>query len=342
MRFLSCLSVITISILPSIINAQNVGMGTATPTARLHVTDSSVLFSATGTVVMPAGNPPISGPGRRMMWYADKAAFRVGEVSSTEWDMVNIGTHSFAAGERTMAMGNYSVAFGYNTSAFGQTSVALGSQTRAEGHFSYAFGVLAEALAHNSMSMGLWTKAESYNEIVMGAYNSDYTPNSFFAWNLNDRLFVIGNGTSDAVRSDALVVLKSGKTGIGISTPSEALDVAGNIKLSGNIQNEAFIAPTLVNGWINYGAPHTNAAYYKDKEGRVHLRGLIKNGTATGGTILFTLPAGYRPSTSGQSVFAVISNNALGRVDVKANGDVVVIVGTNPFLSLDGISFRAD
>jgi hypothetical protein len=335
------LSVLAISILPSILNAQNVGVGTTTPVARLHVADSSVVFS--GPQIYPViGNPPVSGPGRRMMWYADKAAFRVGEVSSTEWDIDNIGTYSFAAGEKTMAWGNHSVAFGYNTAAFGSTSVALGSQTRAEGHFSYAFGVLAEALAHNSMSMGLWTKAKSYNEIVMGAYNSDYAPNSFFAWNLNDRLFVIGNGTSDAVRSDALVVLKSGKTGIGVSTPSEALDVAGNIKLSGSIQNDPFVTPALVNSWVNYGAQHATAAYYKDKEGTVHLRGLIKNGTATPGTVLFTLPAGYRPSTSGQSVFAVISNNELGRVDVKTNGDVVIIFGTNQFLSLDGISFRAD
>src|SRR6266404_369571 len=61
-------------------NAGNVGIGTSNPAARLHVADSSVLFSATGIVPGTPGNPPISGAGRRMMWYAGKAAFRVGYV----------------------------------------------------------------------------------------------------------------------------------------------------------------------------------------------------------------------------------------------------------------------
>lgn len=57
-------------------NAQ-VGIGTTTPLARLHVTDSSVLFSVAGDIPTTPGNPPICGPGRRMMWYPDKSAFRV-------------------------------------------------------------------------------------------------------------------------------------------------------------------------------------------------------------------------------------------------------------------------
>ena len=77
--------------------AQNVGVGTTSPLARFHVANSSVLFGAIGDAnLLSPGNPPISGAGRRMMWYPDKAAFRVGYVPAGEWDKVNIGNYSAA------------------------------------------------------------------------------------------------------------------------------------------------------------------------------------------------------------------------------------------------------
>ena len=66
--------------------SQNVGIGTTTPSARLHVADSSVVFSAVGDLSNIPGNPPIQGAGRRMMWYADKAAFRVGYTLGNSCD----------------------------------------------------------------------------------------------------------------------------------------------------------------------------------------------------------------------------------------------------------------
>ena len=59
----------------------NIGIGTTVPAARLQVLDSNVVFSASGSLPNTPGDPPIQGAGRRMMWYANKAAFRVGYVS---------------------------------------------------------------------------------------------------------------------------------------------------------------------------------------------------------------------------------------------------------------------
>ena len=97
---LSLSTIISLSVI-----AQNVGIGTINPLARLHVADSSAIFTATGVVPVSPGDAPISGEGRRMMWYADKAAFRAGYVDGVQWDKDNIGKWSIATGRNTTASG---------------------------------------------------------------------------------------------------------------------------------------------------------------------------------------------------------------------------------------------
>jgi len=60
--------------------------------------------------------------------------------------------------------------------------------------------------------MGRGTSAESYGETAVGVYSESagsFDPTNFVA---SDRLFLIGNGTSDQARSNALVMLKNGNT----------------------------------------------------------------------------------------------------------------------------------
>lgn len=103
---------------------------------------------------------------------------------------------------------------------------------------------------------------------------------------------------------------------------------------------EDWITPTLVNGWMPYSAAYNTEGYYKDSFGVVHLRGLIKNGTTTPGTTLFTLPVGYRPVT--RELLGTITNpNAIGRIDVNYTGVVTIELGDIAWLSLDGLTFRA-
>ena len=90
--------------------------------------------------------------------------------------------------------------------------------------------------------------------------------------------------------------------------------------------NPAWIAPTMGNGWVDYGAGWYGAGYRKLRNGNVELRGLIKNGTTA--TTVFTLPVGYRP-VNGSLLFPVIGGNAIGRVDVATNGNVSVDPITN-------------
>ena len=228
-----------------ITHAQNVGIGTTTPLARLHVVDSSVLFSAVGIAPSDAGNTPLQGMGRRMMWYADKAAFRTGYASNNEWDKPNIGRYSFAAGYGVKAFGDFSFSAGLNNSAGGIYSIAMGNNAVANADFSVAIGNVvfatgggAMALGYgntaqgtNSLVIGLNNYSKSFGGTVLGQYNDvNDNPNSNVASSI-DRIFQIGNGyydelIDDEVRKNALTVLRNGNTGIGTVTPAARLHVS--------------------------------------------------------------------------------------------------------------------
>ena len=320
------------------VSAQNVGIGTINPLARLHITDSSVLFSATGGLPVVQGNPPVSGVGRRMMWYPDKAAFRAGYVSGTYWNKDSIGSFSFAAGYdtrasgiystamgygttasadystamgqgttvsgfsstamgqsttasgysstamgyitsasgnystamgfRTIASGNYSTAMGRSTTASREYSTAMGYATSASGDYSTAMGFITiasgfistalgestiasgfsttamgqsttasgfsstamgqgtRASGYSSSAMGLQTIAKGYSSTVLGLYNDSILTTNETSVSSTTPLLIVGNGDNTTARSNALVVLKNGNTGIGINTPESPLSFA--------------------------------------------------------------------------------------------------------------------
>lgn len=104
----------------------------------------------------------------------------------------------------------------------------------------------------------------------------------------------------------------------------------------------AWNAPTLGNSWVNYGNGWQSARYCKTAEGLVHIEGLIAGGTMTGGTVLFTLPTGFRPA--GSHMFVCQSSSGGQRIDVNPDGNVVlqgafISGGNNGYLQLDGIVF---
>ncbi|MBF4693629.1 hypothetical protein [Fusibacter ferrireducens] len=103
---------------------------------------------------------------------------------------------------------------------------------------------------------------------------------------------------------------------------------------------EDWIAPTLLNGWVNYGLTYETAGYYKDDFGVVHLKGLIKNGITTPGTTLFTLPTGYRTNLNKDIV--TISNSVEAIIRIYSSGNVGIIKGQTADFSMDNISFRAE
>lgn len=107
-----------------------------------------------------------------------------------------------------------------------------------------------------------------------------------------------------------------------------------------SVRGEAdWTAPTLLNSWVNFGAGTATAGYQKDANGFVHIRGLVKNGSGLG-TVVFTLPVGYRPAL--RMHFGSASNAAFGYFYVENTGDVVASVGSTTWFSLDTGTFKAE
>ena len=130
------------------------------------------------------------------------------------------------------------------------------------GDYSFASGYRTQASGHRTTAMGNSAEAHSYAETALGSYNTHVSPNSKASWNSNDRLLVIGNGSSSSKKSDAVVILKNGNIGFGDSTPTEAsLVVSGSIVASGNITANAVLTPDYVFEYYFTGKSNTKPDY---------------------------------------------------------------------------------
>jgi hypothetical protein len=136
------------------------------------------------------------------------------------------GVGATAMGYYTIANSDGSTAIGTYTTASGVRSTAIGAWTTASGSYSTALGYSTTASGYMSTAMNYGTSALSGYETVIGRYNANYTPLSPTGWDSSDKLFVIGNGTTDAARANAFTVLKNGRIGLqSVTNPTYALEL---------------------------------------------------------------------------------------------------------------------
>lgn len=142
-------------------------------------------------------------------------------LSETEYPQSGIGAFAMGNGAR-IDFSNNSYAIGENAYVNGLTADPVNS----EGNYdqtlvsmlgnSYAIGKSAKVLkAANAYAIGAYATSECFGQITLGSYNLNEFPTaSKTQWNGGDPLLVVGNGTSETERSNALVVLKNGNTKI--------------------------------------------------------------------------------------------------------------------------------
>ena len=110
------------------------------------------------------------------------------------------GSASHAEGSSTTASNYNSHSEGYNTTASGGNSHAEGVSTIASAYGAHAEGNSTIASGLYSHASGEGTIASGIGQTVVGRYNIED----------NNALFIVGNGTSESNRSNALVVKTDG------------------------------------------------------------------------------------------------------------------------------------
>lgn len=103
-------------------------------------------------------------------------------------------------------------------------------------------------------------------------------------------------------------------------------------------ERHPWTAPTLHAGWSNVGGANQVIGYYKDNNGFVHLRGLASGSPTTIGTVLFTLPLGFRPEFTEYAAKDVNGNTTA----VGPDGTVFLNAAATGAVSLANITFHAD
>lgn len=188
---------------------QNVGIGTNTPVAPLHIASSNgFLVEYTGTftdgnnITPNSGTLPFTGTGARFMWYPGKVALRAGVINNSNyWSNTNIGYYSVAFGANGQAKGRGSVvAGGLNNTADGDLSVVGGGKSNNTDSAYTVIGGGSENDINDTYSViggGNSNQIDGSFSVILGGNNSTVT--SSYA--------VIGGGSTHGLYGDYGVIV---------------------------------------------------------------------------------------------------------------------------------------
>ncbi len=158
-----------------------------------------------------------SGTESRLYFDKSKSAFRVGsskDINGEEgiWDTAIVGDFSVAMGRGSFAQGLAATALGSYNSVGGENAFAVGHNNLASRPSSMALGTNNNVSGAYAVGLGLGSQATSYAQQTIGLFSDGFASTSHNTYVPTDPLFVIGNGSSDITRSNALVMTKNGNT----------------------------------------------------------------------------------------------------------------------------------
>lgn len=133
---------------------------------------------------------------------------------------------------------------------------------------------------------------------------------------------------------------------VAVIAPGTAVVTSGTLDIWHTVADATTgMGTAFLNGWSHYGAGgEPPAQFRKAPDGRVLIRGLVKNGTLD--AAMFTLPAGYRPPPSVANMrFPVLATNTPRYALVDSGGNVVLTsqgAPTTTWVDLSPIEFDTD
>jgi hypothetical protein len=244
----------------------NVGIGTTSPSFSLSLgdavaNDGAFMAQGYGTVGTSGQTLTVAGAGTRMFWYPKKGAFRTGAVSGTQWDNASIGNYSFAAGRNLTSSGNASFASGSGGTASGAYTSVMGFTSNAISSNAVAIGTSLTASGWNSIALG--TKAQTGDGIAengSGTYSmaiglgaaAGAIPRVTGASSLG---IFMGDQSGVDISTSQVMAILGGNVGIGTTAPGSALEVAGQVKITGGTPGAGKILTSDAAGLASWSSP---------------------------------------------------------------------------------------
>ncbi len=363
--------------------AQNVGIGTTNPTAKLHINGTVKIDSAytlelgagiagkeanagkIGYATSTPGTLDIIGAGntqgtRKIKFWSEGGATFTGNIGIADVPNSNRLNVNGTGNIDSLAVGiiTPSARFDVNGTALfrGNNTNTIGSPLAGVEFFTgrSSTGALVSGQTNADIAFNYGGTGGGYRHFISTRHDEvTNSPNNSIDFYINNS--TTSNGSS-ALGTGNVMEMSITAAGVGIGTrvisPNIELQVAGNTVLDGktimtdtlfvpHIDQEPIKLATLLNGWVNNGGTVLKVSYYKDREERVYLAGTMRFGSILNGTVLFTLPVGYRPAAS--EYFSVHNNSASAQIQVDANGNISLWgpANNNSGLCLSSISFRA-
>lgn len=159
-------------------------------------------------------------------------------------------TGDHAEGTDTTASGGSSHAEGYDTTASGAYSHSEGENTTASNTTAHAEGWKSVATGVYSHAQNQWTKASSNAQTALGKYNVEDNADTY--------ALIIGNGSDDNSRSNALTVDWSGNVVAGDYTGGDIscddITATGDATITGDISADNITATTNITASGNISA----------------------------------------------------------------------------------------